>query len=376
MKFQLAIFSALIACCAAKSTVDMSAVDLSVDIPANSKLGSDILSKARRVNENEEEQYTWQNDYSIRFHSCHTLHLFGGDGAEEQEEGSNPVGNQHLVKFKLCPSNTDCSQCKKGGEYVVKMREFLEVYLETKKELEEAQCATVEENCVCDYYDGDDDACMAQCYADAGLDFCVEDEDFDVADYLECAPAPFYVEDTFERYIGPYCSTNGNGIQLGVFNDLCVTRVDDDVYSNNMYGVELPYSQSSLVNRDCISCKEVDENEDNNQNNNNYYEAADPIELCQQLYMESAKCEKKMSGKSDPDTGSCQYINRVIPSLERLYKNGGSGLAGVAGGNGATILAWIFFVTTVAASAGLFYFFNLSKRTNVDLSSNGGNGIL
>jgi len=368
MKFQLAIFSAAIACCAAKR-----AVDLSVDIPANSKLGSDILSKARRVGENEEEQYTWENNYSIRFHSCHTIHLYGSDGEEEQEEGSNPVGNQHLVKFKLCPSDTDCSQCKKGGEYVVKMREFLEVYLETKTELEEAQCATVEENCVCNYDDGDDDACMAQCYEDADLDFCVEDEDFDVAEYLECAQAPFYVEDTLPYYIGPSCSANGNSINLGVFNGPCVDQEEDSVYSKYMYGVELPYSQKSLVNRDCISCKEVDEDADEDGGNNNYYEAAEPIELCQQLYMQSAKCEKKMSGKSDPDTGSCQYINRVIPALERLYKNGGGG---VVSDKGATILAWIFFSTTIAASAGLFYFFNLSKRTNIDLSSNGGNGIL
>jgi len=371
MKFQLAIFSALIACCAAKNPVDMSAVDLRVDIPANSKLGNDILSKARRVNENAEEQFTWLNNYSIRFNSCHTIHSFGGDGAEEQEEGSNPVGDQHLVKFKLCPSNTDCSKCKKGGEYVVKMSEFLEVYLETKRELEEAQCATVEDNCVCNYDDGDDDACMAQCYEDAGLDFCVEDEEFDANEYIECAAAEFNNEQYYASsfYIGPVCSSNGNGINMGLFKDAsCTIATDNGTYKTySETSTALPYSQKSLVDKDCISCKEVDENAYYNQ----YEEAAEPIELCQQLYMQSAKCENKMSGKSYPDTGSCQYINNVIKQLERVYSSNGRG------GNTATVFAWIFFITTIAASAGLFYFFNLSKRTNVDLSSNNaGSGIL
>jgi len=373
MKFQLAIFSAAIACCTANR-----AVDLSVDIPANSKLGSDILSKARRVGQNEEEVFYWQNNYSIRFDSCHTIHQFGGDGeGQQQEEGSNPIGNQHLVKFKLCPSDTNCSQCKKGGEYVVKMREFLEVYLETKKELEEAQCATVEENCVCNYDDGDDDVCLAQCYAEAGLDFCVEDEEFDANEYLECAEAAFsndaYYAYTF--FIGPVCGANGNSINLGLFKDqTCSIATDNNNYNTySQYNTALPYSQESLVDNECISCKEVDENAYYNQNNNYYNanNAADPIELCQQLYMQSAKCEKKMSGKSYPDTGSCQYINHVIGQLEKVYKRNGSS------GTTATVFAWLFFMTTLAASAGLFYFFNLSKRTNVDLSSNtAGSGML
>jgi len=369
MKIQLSILSALIAGCAA---VTNSAIDLSVDIPVKSKLGNDILSKARRVNDAQEEQFTWQNDYSIRFFSCHTLHLFGGE--EEgggQEEGANPVGNQHLVKFKLCPtSSTTCEKCKNGGEYVVKMREFLEVYLQTKEELEQAQCEAVEENCNCDYYYGDDEACLSKCYNAAGLDFCVEDEEFNVEDYLECAEAEFSNDAYYaSRYfIGPVCSSNHKNIHFGLFKDQsCSVATDTSTYKKYNYGAVLPYSEKSLVSHECISCKEVDENQNQYyNNNNNYYEAAEPIELCQQLYMQSAKCEDKMNGNNNPDVGSCTYIRKIIPALEAVYKRNGRG------GKTATVFAWIFFLTTIAASAGLLYFFKLSKRKNVDLSDNGG----
>jgi len=367
MKIQLSILSALIAGCAAAAK---NIVDLSVNIPANSKLGNDILSKARRVNDAEEEQFTWQNQYDIRFHSCHILHLFGGDMEGQEEEGANPVGSQQLVKFKLCPSNAGCSKCQYGGEYVVEMREFLEVYLEAKEEIEQAQCEAVEGNCNCDYYEGDDDeACLSKCYADANLDFCVED-DFEIAAYLECAAAEFSNEEYYSKtfFIGPTCDDTGKYINLGLFKDqTCSIATDTSSYADNMYGATLPYSDKSMVDHEyCISCKEAAEDE-------YYQEEGEPIELCQQLYMESAKCEQKMKGKENVDVGSCTYINDVIPALERVYRNNGSGFGGR---NSSTILAWIFFFTTLAASAGLFYFFNMNKRKNVDLSSNGNGGIL
>jgi len=354
MKIQLAVLSAAIACCAANKPVDLSA-----DIPAKSKLGTDLLSKARRVNQNEEEQYTWINDYSIKFNSCHTLHLFGGEGEEEQEEGSNPVGNQHLVNFKLCPSAD--TNCKNGGEYVVKMRDFLEVYLETKAELEASQCEAVEENCNCNYYDGDDDSCLAKCYQDAGLDYCVEEE-FNAAEYLECAEAEFsnnaYYASTY--FIGPICSDSGKSVNMGIFKDMtCSVAASTSTYKTYNNGYSLPYADKSMVDSDSISCKEVDENE---YYQNNYYDQAEPIELCQQLYMQSAKCENRMKYKSDQDVGSCTYINKVIPALEKVYeKQGGNGKS-------ATVLAWVFFATTLIASAGFYHFFTIAKRKNIDLS--------
>lgn len=371
MKIQAAILLALAVGCSAIKTLDLSA-----DIPADSKLGNSLLSKARRVNQAQEEDFTWLNGYSIRFNSCHTIHLFGGGEEQAQEEGANPVGNQHLVNFKLCPSDSECDKCKYGGQYVVEMREFLEVYLETKQQLQEAQCEAVAETCNCNYYNGDDEACEAKCYSDAGLDYCVEDENgFEVEDYRECAEAEFsnnaYYASTY--YIGPVCGNSGTAVYMGVFKDItCSIAGGSGVYEKYNYGSSLPYSSKSIVDNDCISCKEVDENANNNyynnNNNNNYYEAAEPIELCQELYMRSAKCENQMVGKSYPDSGSCTYINQILPALENVYNKNGK-----SGSKFSTAMAWIFFITTLVASAGLYHFYVIAKRKSVNLQSSGGN---
>jgi len=369
MNIKLTILSAAVAYCSA-----IKAIDLNNDIPAESTLGSRLLSKARRVNQQQEVDYTWLNKYSIRFHSCHTIHSFGGEmEGGGGEEGSNPIGNQHLVNFKLCPSDDDCSKCKYGGQYVVELREFMEVYLQTKQELEQAQCEAVEEYCNCNYYYGDDEKCMAKCYSDAGLDFCGDDE-FNVEEFIECAEAEFsnneYYASTY--FIGPVCSSNGSAIHLNLFKDeRCTVATDNSAYSKynyDMYGnaATLPYSSKSLVDSECISCKEVDENA-YYQQNNNYYQAEDPIELCLQVYMQSAKCENKMK-TSYPDTGSCTYINNILPALEHVNQSGGSGTYS----NGATALAWIFFITTICAGAGMYHFYVISLRKTVALQGNGG----
>lgn len=79
MMYRFAFLSALFAGAAALSTPD--------EIPANSKLGSKLMSKARKVEQgqyyqNEEEQYNWVANYSIKFDQCHTVTTFGGEGAE------------------------------------------------------------------------------------------------------------------------------------------------------------------------------------------------------------------------------------------------------------------------------------------------------
>lgn len=305
----------------------------------------------------------------------------GGGGAEE---GANPVGNQHLVNFKLCPSDDDCSKCKNGGQYVVQMREFLEVYLQTKEELEQAQCEAVEEYCNCDYYYGDDEKCMAKCYSDAGLDFCGEEE-YNMEEFVECAEAEFSNDQYYaSRYfIGPICANSGTAIHLGVFKDMsCSVATDNSVYAKYTYDAygnpaSLPYSSKSIVDNECISCKEVDENANNyyNENannyynqNNNYYQAEDPIEMCMQVYMQSAKCENKMKSKTYPDTGSCTYINNILPALEKVHQSGGSS----ASAKVSTAFAWIFLITTICAGAGMYHFYVIAKRKNTALSQSGG----
>jgi len=374
MKIILAILSTLATTYAANN-----AVDLSVDIPAESKLGNRILSKARRVEEGDEEDFTWVAGYAIKFKSCHSVDVFGGEGAEES---NSPVGVQHLVRFQLCPNDNSCKSCSKAGEYVIKLRDFVENYVNMKKELSEAACDAVENNCNCEYYYGDDDSCLAACYAEAGLDDCVEDEDedeFEVEKYMECEEAEFsndaYYSSTY--YIGPICAKGGSAVYLDVFKDpSCSASAESGSYES-YNGKSLPYSKDSrvsIVNGDCISCQAAaendDEDEDDDQQNNNkyYYQTKEASETCTQIYEESGKCEKRLKGKtSEVNNESCNYIYNRLPALERVYKRGG-------GSSITTFFMWFFIVTTLGACAGAYYFYTVGQRSNIKLGNSGSRG--
>jgi hypothetical protein len=382
MKFTcIQLLTAIVAAAASNEISKASAGDIPVSasaggIPASAEAftadslaGGNLLANSRRLNQEYEEDLTWMNKYSIKYGSCHTIHSYGGEGAEE--EGGTPAGLQHLVKYHLCPttSNGDCKNCGSGGSYVAEAREFVEAYLEVKKEIEEAKCQAVQENCNCNYYN-DDDVCLAKCYEKAGLSNCQnEDNDFDAGEFMECREAEFgnnYYGTAF--YIGPVCT--GKGIFLKLYSDAsCTTAAPSGTYEKYNYNYALPYSKKSIVDTTCISCKEQDDNNNddnnnnNNGNNNNNYQAAEPIEMCQEIYEQSAKCEKNLKSKESTyrDTGSCTYINKVLPALEKVYHR--------KGGGAATGFAVFFSITTVAASAAAYYFYTKVERTSVDLSN-------
>ena len=397
MLFKVAFLSALLAATSASASASASA-SVSADVSSASVQGKNLISKSRRVNQEYEEDFSWLVNYSIKFDSCHSIHSYrGGEGGGGGEDGANssPFGTTHLVKYRLCPTSSCSRSCSGGGEYVVELRDFVETYTQAKEEISEAACQAVEENCNCNYYDGDDQACMNQCYATAGLTDCGDDEnnnnnnnnnngeDFDIEEYMECKEAEFYyngANGNTPYYIGPVCSNNGKSIHLNVFTDSsCTTAAPSGTYKKYNY-YDLPYSpssRSSIVGNDCLSCKDAEnendnDNENNNNNNNNngnYYEAPEPAEFCTEFYEDSAKCETNLKYKTAAyrDTGSCQYINTIIPSLERVYHSRIGG-----GGGAATGFAVFFGLTTVAATAASYYFFKKVERSTVDLSAQSG----
>lgn len=143
-------------------------------------------------------------------------------------------------------------------------------------------------------------------------------------------------------YIGPMCTSDGNGVVLNFFTDRYCTTLDtqDTFLATN--GYSLPYSEGSnktLASQDFYSCADK-----------HYYTLNN---MCTSLYPLSAKCETGMKGViSSPTTSGCNYINRVeaIQSNVPLSKSG----------NGAaTAFACIFLLSSIGLA---YYCYKLKNR--------------
>jgi len=280
--------------------------------------------------------------------------------------------------------------------------------------------------------------CYSDCYAQAGLSYCEEqvggdNENGQVINLQEavyCTPLDIS-EEALEYYsynqnenngeydynaqaqqqsffVGPHCH-NGK-IILGLFiEETCSITAAQGSYEKMFFGQHLPYSSTSIVESQCMSCKVPKENDANanannqnqyqNQNNNNvngngemyyykdgqmyqqqqqqqvyeyqyeYYEEQqqepdEVTEACEQLYAQSAKCEESLHVNGVyPDTRACNYIRTLkkdgfgaLSSLKQNVKNITS-----------SVLAGVFAVTTVLF-AGLSVYLNQKvKRSKVKL---------
>ena len=194
MLFRSTVFAGLVAAASAAMGRDtMIAPQEDFNIAADSKIGRKLMSKARRLeqngNQNQDQDAQWLYGFSIKYDSCASLIQVREEGGN-QEEGL--LYTQNMVKFTLCPGNTEgsCDGCGSGAaQYVVNMMDFVDAYTEMKLEAQEYACEMIREYCYCDNAN-DDQVCENQCYIDAGMDVCVEYEggdEFEIQRYLECA---------------------------------------------------------------------------------------------------------------------------------------------------------------------------------------------
>ena len=412
MKFlTLALLSAVPATMAARE------MDLSTsNIPATSKLGGRILSKARQL-EGGDDYTSWVAGYSIKFHQCVASQdyyggYFAADGENqyaegyngqyynaedanngnynqnynngEQAEGYNGYYNdydnnrdgyagiyeQKLVHFKLCPTDS-CRSCSGGADYVVDLNEFVEAMIEAKQTATEYNCNRVKDRCYCENA-SNKDSCLYNCYQNANLgDSCTEvEEDFNLYEALQCKQLE--VNDQYKSYnqgqnadmkyyVGPYCSDNGKKILLGVFTEeTCSWPAKTGVYESMNYGQSLPYAKKSILDSGCISCKEP--SEDNQENYNNYQnqwdaEDADVVtDVCERLYESAGKCEKNLSNWVYKNNMACNFIESLKQPVS---------LANVP----AKVFAGIFGVATVLLGGLSLHLLKKSRRKNVSLVS-------
>lgn len=170
-------------------------------------------------------------------------------------------------------------------------------------------------------------------------------------------------------FVGPYCSANGKQIYLGTFMDeTCSYAAPSGTYEKFSYGAALPYSEESLIEDSCISCKEPQDYDD--QNNGDQEDEDEVLEVCERLYEDAGKCE---SGLADgvtyyPNTYGCDLIS----SLKAPGKMNG---ASKSSPSAAKVFAGLFAATTIVFGGVAYYLYQKAARANVDLSSTEGGAM-
>ncbi|KAL7553238.1 hypothetical protein ACHAWF_016499 [Thalassiosira exigua] len=403
-------------------------------IDADSKVGKHLLSRARRLDGEGNNDMSWASGYSLRFEKCATsseyfdLAYYGGNGGNNNQNNDNNdnrngyyggMYEQRLVHFKLCPRDTCGSGCSGGGDYVIDLNEFVESYVQAKQEAQEAECQSASNDCYCQNAN-DDQACEAQCWMSAGIyDQCNAmnnngnnnnnnngQQQFALEDAAQCQKLEMQQnnnngqnnenyyngqnygnyyngqnngQQNVEFFVGPYCSSNGKSILLGVFMDeMCSFSAPEGVYENSHYGQALPYSSKSIVSKDCISCEKQDENANQNNNNNNnnnqnynynnnqYQYQGEVTETCQNLYQASGKCESGMDGYGRyRNSMACDFIKSLKGGVKQRIVNA----AAEMGHNvTANVLAVIFGITTLAFGAVAYHLHDRVRRRNLGLA--------
>jgi hypothetical protein len=160
-------------------------------------------------------------------------------------------------------------------------------------------------------------------------------------------------------YLGPYCSNDGKSIFMGTFLDeTCSAAAPAGIWAKLSYGVGLPYATTSLVEHNCMSCKEPA----NYKNDGDAEDADEVTEVCENVYQEAGKCE---TGLADgvtyyKNTYGCSYIESLHAPGK---KASGSGVPA------SKIFAGLFAISTVVFGGVAYHLYQKARRTNVDLSA-------
>jgi len=363
-------------------------------LKADSPLGQSLLSKARKLEDNGEIDFTWVANFSIKFQGCHHVSQWNEEADEEEDVR---IETKRLIRFRLCPTEM-CSASSAGGcsadygDYIIDMNTFLETYYQALEDYNQYRCEyTAQVTCDCE--DGDDkgddfdaELCEWDCYVEHGIeDICdaqnpyqddqqQEEEQFELADYVECQQANFnnnrrkLEEEEIEYFIGPYCAEQGGAIFLGLFtDDTCTTFADDEggasTYSY-MAGKSLPYADESIITLDCISCKEP---EDFNNDGNDAQDEDEVIEMCEQIYDMAGKCEQGLEATGyvyEANNNACNYI----AGIKVVRKDGIITQVGSKANKTASIFIGIFVVAFVLLAAYVYYLKTKLDRASINLS--------
>jgi len=232
--------------------------------------------------------------------------------------------------------------------------------------------------------DYDEEICEYDCYMNKGMEYCVdgnpynddeeEEEKFQLSDYAECQQWNFDNDDNRRKleeeevgyYVGPYCADQGGKIYLGFFTDDTCTQFADEyggkeTFATMSYGKELPYSESTMVGSECMSCKEPQDDEDNNDNDQ---EDEDEVkEVCEQLYQGAGKCEAGL-GIDNANNNACNYMQGI-----KITRKNGTVVTGAASKNKtASVFVGLFTVSFIFLGGYVYYLKTKLDRAKINLS--------
>jgi hypothetical protein len=382
MKFVLALFALVASVQASSKMVELN------DIKADSPLGMNLLSKARNLEEGENYSDTWIAGYSLKFQGCHHISQWNDDADDEDDVR---IATKRLIRFRMCPSDT-CSSSSGGGcsggygDYIIDMNTYISAYFEARTTYKEYQCEDLQNN-VC-YNCGDngdedysEDMCMWDCYAEHGVaEQCMDEnpyyqnqnngdnyEKFEVDNYLACGQADINDNDGNSYYIGPYCASQGGAVYMGMFSDDSCSAFADTAGGLETFagltGQELPYGKTNLIDMDCFSCKEPQEN--NNDGNDND-DADEVAEVCETVYTYAGKCETNLGSSVNayPNTNACNYIS----GIKIVRKDGTVYSSDSKANKTASVFIGIFVVSFVLLSAYVYYLKTKLDRASINLS--------
>merc|ERR1712037_325690 len=198
--------------------------------------------------------------------------------------------------------------------YLVDMEEYLEATIEYAKDKQEEKCDQCEEKC--DGYYGnqadendqeerenneeDDRRRLSSSNCRECIDTCDKIENMeengyiDATDFVECQEIQDEGDDGYALYAGAMCASNGSKIKIGVFSDnecrILNSELDVENFLADGDGNQMKLSHALLKTTyesdSCLSCL-VENNEDDDNE-----KEAEVEEVCENLYMSAAKCEK------------------------------------------------------------------------------------
>lgn len=373
MSLLIAVFLAIMA-----NAAGYNYVQLNSEIKADSDLARKLITKARKLaeNKNENNQFNWVSGYSLKFQGCHQIKQWNDDADDKNDV---KISTKKLVRFRLCPtsgcSDSKAAGCSSGyGDYIIDMDTYLSYYYEATKASNEQKCADITNNCNCG--DAEDaDKCQYDCYVSAGMTQCAENNPYDegeqvaqldVGKYLECSRLEGYnrnrdLQENANYFLGPYCAQQGGSIFFGVFLEDTCSEAADDTYGKSIFsdltGQSLPYADTSIIGMECVSCLEQDNNEDADN-------AGAVSENCGMIYSIAGKCESSLpDGLAETkNTNACTYIEGI-----KIVRTDG---IVASRSNRASPVATAFIVmSAMLFSAMAFYTWYLRKRIGVKKDS-------